>query len=579
MDNRLRDAFAMGYERLSAWSDLLDDINLFPVADSDTGRNLRISLAALRNAGRSQTSEQLLLTATGNSGNIAAAFFSRFVTIQSEAELKDAAETGRQAAWKALLDPKPGTMLTVFDALAEALADAPRLTSKDDANRVLDRLKAAVLSTARILPTLQRAGVVDAGALGLFLFFEGFVKHLAALAETFHSPTETFGQALVINGEAEPEPDDRYCIDTVLRLDGSPEASLERIAALGDSVVALPDQNLLKIHFHTDSGETAKQKLADLGTVIRWNQEKIDVTGADRRIPVKDTDGMHIATDAAGSMTRQAAQDLGVTLLDSYLIIGDRHVPETLVEPEELYDAMRRGVRVTTAQASTFERHQCYQHLVDRHHCTLYLCVGSVYTGNFEIARQWSDVHAANGRLVVVDSTAASGRLALIATALARACNEGRPVQRLLEDARVLIETCDELVFLDQLKYLAAGGRISKTRGFIGDLMKFKPVISPKARGAEKVGIVKNRQEQLRFALRHMQRRLDPRNSDTILLQYTDNRDWVESEAADTIAAQFPEASISIGPMSLTSGAHMGPGTWAAAFLPERAIDDRTQVD
>jgi dihydroxyacetone kinase-like predicted kinase len=153
MDNRLRDAFAMGYERLSAWSDLLDDINLFPVADSDTGRNLRISLAALRNAGRSQTSEQLLLTATGNSGNIAAAFFSHFVTIHSEAELKDAAETGRQAAWKALLDPKPGTMLTVFDALAEALADAPRLTSKDDANKVLDRLKAAVLATSRILPT------------------------------------------------------------------------------------------------------------------------------------------------------------------------------------------------------------------------------------------------------------------------------------------------------------------------------------------------------------------------------------------------------------------------------------------
>jgi DegV family protein with EDD domain len=575
MDKRLSDAFATGYERLSAWSDLLDDINLFPVADSDTGRNLRISLAALRNAGRSQTAEQLLLTATGNSGNIAAAFFSKFVTIQSETEIGAAAETGRQAAWKALLDPKPGTMLTLFDSLCEALADAPQLHTKDAANDVLHRLKAAVLSTAQILPTLKQAGVVDAGALGLFLFFEGFVKHLAALAETFHSPTELFGNALVINGAAESEPDDRYCIDTVLRIDGGTEASLERIAALGDSVVALPDRNLLKIHFHTDSGESAKQTLADLGTVVRWNQEKIEVTDADHRIPVKDSAEIHIATDAAGSLTRKAAQDLGVTLLDSYLIIGDRHVPETLVEPEELYDAMRRGVRVTTAQASTFERHQCYQSLVNRHQRTLYLCVGSVYTGNFKIARQWSDTHAANGRMVVVDSTAASGRLALIATALARSRNAGRPARRLLDDAQELIERCDELVFLDQLKYLAAGGRISKTRGFFGDLMKFKPVISPSAQGAEKVGIVKNRQEQLRFALQHMQPLLDLKRSATILLQHTDNRDWVESEAADTIAAKFPNAEISIGPMSLTSGAHMGPGTWAAAFLPETAIDDR----
>jgi hypothetical protein len=99
--------------------------------------------------------------------------------------------------------------------------------------------------------------------------------------------------------------------------------------------------------------------------------------------------------------------------------------------------------------------------------------------------------------------------------------------------------------------------------------MKLKPVISPRANGAEKVGIVKNRKEQLRFALHHMQPRLDPQKSATILLQYTDNRDWVESEAADTIATQFPDAQIAIGPMSLTSGAHMGPGTWAAAFLPQ----------
>jgi fatty acid-binding protein DegV len=159
--------------------------------------------------------------------------------------------------------------------------------------------------------------------------------------------------------------------------------------------------------------------------------------------------------------------------------------------------------------------------------------------------------------------------------ALARSRNAGRPAGRLLDDAHELIERCDELVFLDQLKYLAAGGRISKTRGFFGDLMKFKPVISPKAQGAEKVGIVKNRQEQLRFALQHMQPRLDPHPSATILLQYTDNRDWVESEATDTIAEKFPNADISAGPMSLTSGAHMGPGTWASAFLPQTAIDDR----
>jgi DegV family protein with EDD domain len=437
-------------------------------------------------------------------------------------------------------------------------------------------LKAAVLSTARILPALKQADVVDAGALGLFLFFEGFLNYLARLGDTFQSPTELFGRLLVIDAVSCASRDDRYSIDTIVQLDGASGASLDRIAALGDSVVALPEHDRLKIHFHTASGETARQALAGMGTVVRWNQEKIDVSKARSRAAANPTNGVHIATDAAGSLTRTAAQDLGITLLDSYLIIGDRHVPETLVEPGELYEAMRRGVRVTTAQASTFERHQWYQSLINRHRHTLYLCVGSVYTGNYEIARQWSDRHSGDSRMDVIDSTAASGRLALIAMTLARSRDMGRKGEQLLLDARTCIEQCDELVFLDQLKYLAAGGRISRTRGFLGDLMQLKPVISPKAHGAEKVGVVKNRDEQLRFACDHMQARLDSAQSATLLLQYTDNRDWVESQAAAAIADRFPNGRITIGPMSLTSGAHMGPGTWAVAFLPATAHSPRT---
>ena len=64
----------------------------------------------------------------------------------------------------------------------------------------------------------------------------------------------------------------------------------------------------------------------------------------------------------------------------------DRAIPETLVDPAVLYDAMRRGVKVTTAQASTFERRQYYESLISRHPQVAYLCVGSVYTGNHGIA-------------------------------------------------------------------------------------------------------------------------------------------------------------------------------------------------
>jgi DegV family protein with EDD domain len=575
MDKTLQGAFATGYERLAAWSDLLDDINLFPVADADTGRNLRISLASLRNAGHTRAAHQLLTSATGNSGNIAAAFFSEFIRIKSDAEIGPAVTAGHQSAWKALLDPKPGTMLTVFDALVEAVDHDSQLSSPATANIVIQRLKAAVLSTAQILPALKQAGVVDSGALGLFLFFEGFIKHLAQQTGTFCSPNALFGNKLIIDESAAAMQHNAYCIDTIVQMNGDARDRLQEVAALGESVIALPDQNQLKIHFHTDSSEAAKRKLADLGAVVSWSQEKIEVPGKLGANPDHTATQLHIVTDAAGSLTKAMATQLGITLLDSYLVIGDRHVPETLVAPETLYAAMRAGTRVTTAQASTFERHQCYQNLVDRHERILYLCVGSVYTGNYDIATQWCAKHVNNGRMIVIDSTAASGRLALIAMSLARAAKSGRKTDQIVQNARAIIEQCEELIFLDRLKYLAAGGRISKTRGFLGDLINLKPVISPKARGAEKVGVVKNKIEQLRFAWQQMQKRIDPTESTTILLQYTDNRQWIESEVKDTLSTRFPKAQIAIHPMSLTSGAHMGPGTWAVAYIPDSAIGPR----
>ena len=114
-------AHIAGVERVAAWSDVLDDINVFPVADGDTGRNLITSLTPLRylDKDRDNTIHRLMLSARGNSGNIAARFFAGFLTAESYEHLLQAAKFGRDQAWQAVNNPIPGTMLTVFDALVE----------------------------------------------------------------------------------------------------------------------------------------------------------------------------------------------------------------------------------------------------------------------------------------------------------------------------------------------------------------------------------------------------------------------------------------------------------------------------
>ncbi len=95
-----------------------------------------------------------------------------------------------------------------------------------------------------------------------------------------------------------------------------------------------------------------------------------------------------------------------------------------------------------------------------------------------------------------------------------------------------------------------------------------KPVISPSAYGAEKVGVVKDREGQLEFALERLKKRIEENASPFIMLEYSDNRAWVNDSVANKIKRRYPLAKIMLQPLSLTSGVHMGPGTWAVAFLP-----------
>ena len=99
-------------------------------------------------------------------------------------------------------------------------------------------------------------------------------------------------------------------------------------------------------------------------------------------------------------------------------------------------------------------------------------------------------------------------------------------------------------------------------------MLHVKPIISPMAEGAKKVGAVKNQADQLKFALKKLEESFSGDSSPLIMLEYSDNRDWVNNTVKKEIQARYPSAEILLQLLSLTSGVHMGPGTWAVAFLP-----------
>jgi hypothetical protein len=565
----LRRALAEGCLAVAAWAEVLDRINVFPVPDGDTGRNLVLSLSPLRDLDESDATvlHRLLLSARGNSGNIACAFVRALLDSGAGDSLAARCVVGAGSARKAVAHPQPGTMLTVLDTLAEA---AQAGLGASDVPALLHRLGAVVQATAGQLEALRRAAVIDSGALGMLVFLDAALRAYHGLGELGEGLATTFRSLVRFDrSRAAVAREHGFCIDAVLRVRDGGQPPDQQLAGIGSEVVALREGSLWKLHLHADDSEAARAALGRIGEVLAWSWDDLEAQTSSSP-PVAAEGEVHVVTDGAASLARGEADALGVSLLDSLVNLGERSLPETRLDPDDVYRAMRRGVRVSTAQASTHERHMCYERLTAQWRQVLYLGVGSVYTGNYEVARAWRASHAAGQRFTVVDSGAASGRLAVVVRATAAAARRGGSAADLADLARAALGRAEEYIFVERLEYLARGGRLSKAGAWFGDALGLAPVVSPLPDGARKVALLRKPADRLAFACERATRALAASaGRGYVLVEYTDNRGWVESTVQPRLHATAPAAEIALGPLSLTTGVHTGPGTWAVAILPE----------
>jgi DegV family protein with EDD domain len=566
----LMKALALGYERIVAWADILDRINVFPVPDGDTGRNLVMTLGACRNiiGDPDSLSREILLSARGNSGNIVAGFLAGFLTCKDLSSLPASAEAGRNLAYRAVPNPQQGTMISLFDTLVTSLKKNPPEETGKWVDTVIHDLEETVRNTREQLAELKKAGVVDAGALGMLVFFDPLLNTLAGRAVKPSFFMDDLKDSFNLSGSWQDRSYQGYCFDVMLKIDHEEQEVVKHIMDVGESVVAMPHGECLKVHLHATDRERVKQDLTSIGAILSWAEDDLAEQTFRFSEPRKNQ-AIHILTDAAGSITRDQVHNLGITLLNSYIAVGNRFLPETYVDPSQLFAAMKAGAKVSTGQASVVERQECYNNVMRIHDRVLYLCVGSFYTGNFNVATQWKAENDPEDRMTLLDTGVASGKLGLVARAAAELSLTVSDPMEVIAFAKSAIQKVQEYIFLDTLQFLAAGGRMSKTGAFFGDVLRIKPIISPFPDGARKIGVVRSTRDQVKFAFRHLEQDIPKDQKAALLLEYTDNREWLEGEIKPEIERRFPLVRVILQSLSLTSAAHMGPGSWGVAFLIE----------
>ncbi len=568
MYDNLMKGLVAGYERIVAWADILDRINVYPVPDGDTGRNLVITLGACRNINGDPNSliSEILHSARGNSGNIVAGFLAGFLTCKDLSSLPLSAEAGRQLAYQAVPNPQQGTIISLFDTLVTSLRKTPPEETGVWVESIIHDMEETVRNTREQLPELREAGVVDAGALGMLVFFDPLLTTLAGRTVRPSLFTDNLKDSFNISGTWQDRKYHGYCLDVLLKIEHEEQEVVKHIMDVGESLVAMPHGECLKVHLHATDRERARQDLTAIGAILSWAEDDL-AQQTFRFSEPKGNQAIHIMTDAAGSITRDLAQSLGITLLNSYIAIGNRFLPETYVDPSQLFAAMKAGVKVSTGQASVVERHECFNNVMKIHDRVLYLCVGSFYTGNYDIAIQWKAKNDPDDRMTIIDTGVASGKLGLVARVAAELSLTVTNPMEVIAFVRSAIQNVQEYIFLDTLRFLVAGGRISKSSAFFGDVLHIKPIISPYPDGARKIGVVRNFRDQVKFVFGHLEQNILKDQKAILLLEYSDNKERLEGEIQPEIERRFPLAQVIVQPLSLTSAAHMGPGSWGIAFL------------
>ncbi|KZU52423.1 Dihydroxyacetone kinase family protein [Lactiplantibacillus plantarum] len=286
-------------QKLNQRAEFINSLNVFPVPDGDTGTNMSLSMASGAKYEREETSTKvgdlasalakgLLMGARGNSGVILSQIFRGFSKAVADKEsltandLAAALAAGAQTAYKAVMKPTEGTILTVIRKAAGAGKEAVKKT--DDICEVMDAVvtaaEAALKSTPDLLPVLKQVGVVDSGGQGLTFVLEAFSDSLSGKVDESQDyvPDDAEMDSMIdaahhqsVQGQLDPN-DIKYgyCTEIMVRIgDGKLvdhkfdyDTFYEYLAKLGDSLLVINDDEIVKVHVHTEHP----------GDVMTWGQ-------------------------------------------------------------------------------------------------------------------------------------------------------------------------------------------------------------------------------------------------------------------------------------------------------------------
>lgn len=337
-----RDGIISASNNINSNREAVDALNIFPVPDGDTGTNMSMTISAAAKEVEQMPDDStiadvskrcasaLLRGARGNSGVILSLIFRGFSKAFKGLDSADskavaaAFRAGTDAAYKAVMKPTEGTILTVIRKAAEAAEDIAEIEDNplEVCNAAIQAAKVALQETPELLPVLKKAGVVDAGGQGLVLIFEGIKSVFGKNIILSKTEGETEKSTAAIK-ESDEEIKYGYCSEFLIaKEENSKEKDPEKLRSylelIGDCVVVVDDNDIIKVHVHSNCPGTVIQTALKYGQLYnikidnmrRQHEENKTEVKSEPKTAKPENDYGFVAVCAGDGLT-QLFKDLG----------------------------------------------------------------------------------------------------------------------------------------------------------------------------------------------------------------------------------------------------------------------------
>ncbi|NOX84357.1 MAG: DegV family EDD domain-containing protein [Chlorobi bacterium] len=498
---QLYHSFISGAHKIFENQSYINKINVFPVADADTGTNLASTMRSIIDI--SVPSENLkvsadsiadaaLTGARGNSGIIFAQFlygFSNELKAKETITVEDFAESMKNAvkyAYEAIANPVEGTIISVIKDWAEHLYILK--DKMDDFIRLLfaafETASQSLKETAKQMEKLRNKHVVDAGAKGFVVFLEGMLE--------FFKTGKTLSADILENDQVIEEEiishenlTFRYCTEALISGDNLDKEKIRStIEGYGDSMVVAGSNKKMRIHIHTDTPWTLFVELGKLGNIAA---QKVDDMVMQNEVVSNARFKTALLTDSSCDLPEELIEKYQIQIVPLNIHFGKSFYLDTVtMQPEQFYKMIDTAPHYpSTSQPSYKDFYNKYNYLSTHYESIIAIHISNKLSGTWQ-----NSLNAANKvikhhhkKIDVVNSNKLSGGLGLMLLRAARALEKGMSHDEIVAQLPKWSEHTRMLVSSKTLKYLIKSGRVSNTRGFIGTLLNLKPVIEVNNRG------------------------------------------------------------------------------------------------